>query len=73
MFSINILVFKVVSRSEAVIDKVPSLRMNRKLSRIGREFLEEMTLETDCNLVRSSVLDTTNFIYFSVFNKDNKK
>jgi hypothetical protein len=55
-----------------VIVKFPSFRINKKLSKIGSVFLEEITFETDNSLAKSSVLETTNFINVYIFYKDKK-
>jgi ABC-type Fe3+-siderophore transport system permease subunit len=62
-FSSFILVIKVDSRSDAVISRSLPARLNKKLSRIGNVFFVLITLLIACRCVRSSVLDTTNFIY----------
>ena len=51
-----------VSASEAVTVSVFPSRLKRKLSRIGKEFLEAITLLIDCKRDNSAVLDTSNLI-----------
>ena len=59
---------RVVSLSEAVIDKVPSCSSIRKQSRIGREFLELMTRLIACKWLNKAVLETINFMFLFVLN-----
>ena len=48
--------------NEAVIVSLLPSRLKRKLSRIGNEFLEAITLLIDCKRDNSAVLDTSNLM-----------
>ena len=60
--SITMLVDIVVSRSEADRVKVSLFTSNKKLSRIGRVFVEFTTPPIICNSFNKTALDTMNFI-----------
>ena len=48
--------------NEAVIVSLLPSRLKRKLSRIGNEFLEAITLLIDCKRDNNAVLDTSNLM-----------
>ena len=48
--------------NEAVMVSLLPSRLKRKLSRIGNEFLEAITLLIDCKRDNSAVLDTSNLM-----------
>ena len=56
-----------VSESDAVIVNLFPSRLKRKLSSIGKEFLDAITLLIDCRRDNSAVLDTSNLIALYLF------
>ena len=58
---------KRVSESAAVMVNVSPSKLNKKLSRIGNEFLDAITLLMDCKREDNAEQDTSNLMFYSIF------